>query len=123
MSSLRDQLRDKDQVLEFVEAEVSKIKERQEADSREMEAKDDMLAEMRVLNEELRRNIATKTDEIKLLIDRMETFKKQKEAEVAKVVGRQKQTESDMRLLIQEHERQKQVAQERIKTLSELFIK
>jgi len=123
MSSLRDQLRDKDQVLEFVEAEVSKIKERQEADSREMEAKDDMLAEMRVLNEELRRNIATKTDEIKLLIDRMETFKKQKEAEVAKVVGRQKQTENDMRLLIQEHERQKQVAQERIKTLSELFIK
>ena len=40
-----------------------------------MEAKDDMLAEMRVLNEELRANIATKTDEIKLLIDRMERFK------------------------------------------------
>jgi nitrogen-specific signal transduction histidine kinase len=53
-----------------------------------MEQKDDMLAEMRHLNEELRANIATKTDEIKLLIDRMETFKKQKDQEVARVVAR-----------------------------------
>jgi hypothetical protein len=88
-----------------------------------MEQKDDMLAEMRHLNEELRANIATKTDEIKLLIDRMETFKKQKDQEVARVVARQKQAEDEMRLMLQEHERQKKAAQEKIKTLSELFVK
>jgi len=75
-----------------VEQEVSKIKERQESDSREMEAKEDMLAEMRVLNEELRANISTKTDEIKLLIDRLEAFKRQKDQEVAKVLAQQRQT-------------------------------
>jgi hypothetical protein len=87
-------------VLEFVEAEVSKIKERQESDSREMEAKEDMLAEMRILNEELRANIATKTDEIKLLIDRLEAIKRQKDQEVAKVLAQQRQTQSEMRVLI-----------------------
>jgi len=71
---------------------VSKIKERQESDSREMEAKEDMLAEMRVLNEELRANISTKTDEIKLLIDRLEAFKRQKDQEVAKLLAQQRQT-------------------------------
>jgi hypothetical protein len=51
-----------------------------------MEAKDDMLAEMRHLNEELRDNIGTKTDEIKLLLDRMESYKKHKEAEIGKLI-------------------------------------
>lgn len=100
VNNLKDQLRDKDSVLEFVEAEISKIKDRQEQDVREMEQKDSMLADMRHLNEELRANIATKTDEIKLLIDRIETYKKQKDAEVAKVVARHKQTEDEMRLLL-----------------------
>ena len=72
-------------MLEFVEAEVSKIKDRQEADTKEMDIKDDMLEEMRNLNEELRSNISTKTEEIKLLIDRMENYKRVKEAEIAKM--------------------------------------
>lgn len=75
-------------MLEFVEAEVSKIKERQEADSKEMEMKDDMLAEMRNLNEELRANINTKTEEIKLLIDRMESYKRMKENEIGKIIAK-----------------------------------
>lgn len=88
-----------------------------------MDIKDDMLEEMRNLNEELRSNISTKTEEIKLLIDRMENYKRVKEAEIAKMQLKQKQTEQDLRMLIQEHEKQKKNAQEKIKTLSELFIK
>ena len=88
-----------------------------------MDIKDDMLEEMRNLNEELRSNISTKTEEIKLLIDRMENYKRVKEAEIAKMQLKQKQTEQDLRLLIQEHEKQKKNAQEKIKTLSDLFIK
>ena len=65
-----------------------------------MDIKDDMLEEMRNLNEELRSNISTKTEEIKLLIDRMENYKRVKEAEIAKMQLKQKQTEQDLRLLI-----------------------
>jgi hypothetical protein len=72
-------------VLEFVEGEVSKIKERQEVDTKEMQIKDDMLEEIRNLNEELRSNISIKTEEIKLLIDRMENYRKVKEAEIIKM--------------------------------------
>lgn len=72
-------------MLEFVEGEVSKIKERQEVDTKEMQIKDDMLEEIRNLNEELRSNISIKTEEIKLLIDRMENYRKVKEAEIIKM--------------------------------------
>lgn len=58
-----------------------------------MEVKDDMLQEMRNLNEELRANIGTKTDEIKLLIDRMENYKRIKESEIQKLLAKQRQTE------------------------------
>ena len=76
-----------------MEAEVTKIKDRQEVDTKEMEVKDDMLQEMRNLNEELRANIGTKTDEIKLLIDRMENYKRIKESEIQKLLAKQRQTE------------------------------
>lgn len=102
---------------------MSNIRKKQTEESRAMEAKDCMLAEMRVLNEELRKSIATKTEEIKTLIDRVEGLKREKETEVSKVVLRQKLMEAEMRALIQEHDRQKQVAQEKLKTLSELFVK
>lgn len=55
-----------------------------------MQVKDDMLAEMRSLNEELRANINTKTEEIKILIDRMESYKRLKEAETNKLTAKQK---------------------------------
>jgi hypothetical protein len=47
-----------------------------------MESKDAMLLEMRVLNEELRVGLATKTEEIKMLIDRIESLKRQKDQEL-----------------------------------------
>lgn len=75
-----------------------------------MQIKDDMLEEIRNLNEELRSNISIKTEEIKLLIDRMENYRKVKEAEIIKMQNKQKQTEQDLKTLIQEHEKQKRNA-------------
>ena len=43
VAQLQSQLRDKDQVLEFVESEIQKIREKQDADRLDMEAKDEML--------------------------------------------------------------------------------
>ena len=40
-------------MLEFVEMEVTKIREKQEQDRVEMEAKDDMIAEMKDLNRDM----------------------------------------------------------------------
>ena len=43
VAQLQSQLRDKDQVLEFVESEIQKIREKLDADRLDMEAKDEML--------------------------------------------------------------------------------
>ena len=47
MGQLKDQIKDKDNVLEFVEEEVTKIREKQEQDKVEMAEKDDIIAEQR----------------------------------------------------------------------------
>ena len=69
-------------MLEFVESEIQKIREKQDADRMEMEAKDEILAEERKANREMHDEIQTKNDEIRMLIQRMETYRKHKEAEV-----------------------------------------
>ena len=50
-----------------------------------MEAKEDLISELRSANEELQQSVQTKTDEIRLLLANMESFKRQKEAEVAQM--------------------------------------
>lgn len=85
---MRAQVTEKDDVLEFVDREITMIKKKQAEDSRQMESKDAMLFEMRVLNEELRVGLATKTEEIKMLIDRIESLKRQKDQELMNATGR-----------------------------------
>ena len=57
VAQLQSQLRDKDQVLEFVESEIQKIREKQDADRLDMEAKDEMLQEERGANRDLSEQI------------------------------------------------------------------
>ena len=65
--------------------EVTKIREKQEQDKTEMEAKDDIIAEQRDQLRDMDQQLNTKTMEIKVLIDRMEAFSKHKDAEITKV--------------------------------------
>ena len=65
--------------------EVTKIREKQEQDKTEMEAKDDIIAEQRDQLRDMDQQLNTKTMEIKVLIDHMEAFSKHKDAEIAKV--------------------------------------
>lgn len=52
----------------------------------EMETKDEMLAEERNLCRDLSDQVHTKTEEIKMLIERMETYRRHKEGEISKLV-------------------------------------
>lgn len=51
-----------------------------------METKDEMLAEERNLCRDLSDQVHTKTEEIKMLIERMETYRRHKEGEISKLV-------------------------------------
>ena len=55
-----------------------------------METKDEMLMDERRANRDLNEEIQTKNDEIRMLIERMETYRKHKEAEVAKLANAKK---------------------------------
>ena len=108
-------------MLEFVESEIQKIRDKQDQDRLEMEAKDDMLAEERGTNRELNEQIGTKNEEIRMLIERMETYRRHKEAEVNKLVNAKKQTEEEIKVMIREHEKQKREAGEKLRLLNEMF--
>ena len=86
-----------------------------------MQTKDEMLAEERSANRELNDSIAVKNEEIRLLIERMETYRKHKEHEVAKLTNAKKQTEEEIKVMIREHEKQKREAGEKLRMLNEMF--
>ncbi len=86
-----------------------------------METKDEILGDERRVNRELADEIQTKNEEIKMLIERMETYRKHKEAEVARLREAKKQTEEEIKLMIREHEKQKRAAADKLKLLNEMF--
>lgn len=51
-----------------------------------------MLQDERKLNRDLQDEIQTKNEEIRMLIERMESYRKHKEAEVSKLTTAKKQT-------------------------------
>jgi len=100
---------------------VTKIREKQETDKIDMEAKDEIIAELRDVSRDMQGQLHTKTDEIKTLIDSMESYKKHKEIEVYKVKNKQKETAMELTVLIKEHEKQKRDAGEKLKLLNDMF--
>lgn len=50
-----------------------------------MEAKDEILSDERRVNRDMGDEIHTKNEEIKMLIERMEAYRKHKESEIAKL--------------------------------------
>ena len=70
-----------------------------------MEAKDEMLQDERGANRDLQEQIQTKNDEIRMLIERMETYRRHKESEVTKLTSAKKSTEEEIKVMIREHEK------------------
>lgn len=79
------------------------------------------MEEIMAQNEMLVRQTEGKNEEIRALIDKMEQYKRQKDQEVLKIRKKLAQSEEDIKVLIVEQERQKKVANEKIKMLHEMF--
>ena len=56
-----------------------------------------------------------------MLIERMETYRRHKEAEVTKLAGAKKSTEEEIKVMIREHEKQKREAGEKLRMLNDMF--
>lgn len=121
LNVVSSQVKDKDGVLEFVEGEIQKIREKQEQDRIEMETKDEMLMDERRVNREMQDEIQTKNDEIRMLIERMETYRKHKDVEISKLTIANKQTKDEIKVMIREHDQQKRQAGEKLRLLNDMF--
>ena len=80
-----------------------------------------MLADERRANRDMGDEIQTKNEEIKMLIERMEAYRKHKESEIAKLSEAKRQTEEEIKVMIREHEKQKRSAADKLKMLNEMF--
>lgn len=114
-------LQEKQDIIDMVMLEVEKIRDQQESDKRNTQEKDAVIEEMANQIEMLTRQSDTKGEEIRTLIEKMEAYKRQKDQEVLKIRKKLQQSEEDIKVLIMEQERQKKVANEKIKMLHEMF--
>lgn len=80
-----------------------------------------MITELREINKEMQRQNEIKNEEIRILIVKMEGYKKGKDQEIAKLKMKLKSTEDDIKVLVVEHEKQKRQANEKIKMLQDIF--
>ena len=69
-----------------MEGEIQKIREKQDSDRMDMEAKDEMLQDERNANRDLAEQNHIKNEEIRMLIERMETYRRHKESEISKLI-------------------------------------
>lgn len=86
-----------------------------------MQEKEAYIDEISSVNDQLQRQNETKGDEIRLLIDKMESYKAQRDQDALKLRKKLNQAEEDIKVLIVEQERQKKVANEKIKMLGDMF--
>ena len=83
--------------------------------------KEELINELKDLNQELTSQNQLKGEEIRVVIDKMEQYKRVKDTEIAKLKKQIKVMEEDIKVLLSEQERHKKVANEKIKLLSEMF--
>ena len=104
-----------------MESEVAKIKDSQDADRRAAQEKDNIIEDLTLANENLVRQSDIKGDEIRTLIEKMEGYKRTKDQEALRLRKKLAGAEEDIKVLILEQDRQKKVANEKIKMLHDMF--
>lgn len=114
-------LQDKEAIIDLVESEVAKIKDSQDADRRAAQEKDNIIEDLTLANENLVRQSDIKGDEIRTLIEKMEGYKRTKDQEALRLRKKLAGAEEDIKVLILEQDRQKKVANEKIKMLHDMF--
>jgi len=108
-------------VIEFVEQEVTKIKDGQDKERQELLDKEELIGQLNNQLEQFSRQIDIKNEEIKILLERMEQYKKHKDDQVVKLKQQLAKAHGDNEVLVREHEKQKLKAQEKVRMLSEIF--
>ena len=78
-------MKDKDQVIEFVEQEVTKIQKKQEEERTQFAENQQLIHEQGREIDDLSRQNEVKNQEIKTLLEKMEQYKKHKDEQVAKL--------------------------------------
>lgn len=121
ITQLREQLKDKDSVIEFVEQEVTKIKQNQDAERLEIIEKEELIQGLNNQLDQFSRQIDIKNEEIKILLDKMEAYKKHKDDQNTQLKNSLSKAQADIALLVSEHEKQKAKAAEKVRMLSEIF--
>lgn len=114
-------LQEKEAIIDLVESEVAKIKDSQDADRRAAQEKDNIIEDLTLANENLVRQSDIKGDEIRTLIEKMEGYKRTKDQEALRLRKKLAGAEEDIKVLILEQDRQKKVANEKIKMLHDMF--
>lgn len=114
-------LRDKEAIIELVEEEVGKIKEGQEAERRAMQDKEAVLEQLTMENEQLQREHLVKQEELRLLLSKLDDYKRGKDEEVLRLRKKLQSAEEDIKVLLVEQERQRRLVGERLKGLNEMF--
>lgn len=114
-------LQDKEAIIDLVESEVAKIKDSQDADRHAAQEKDNIIEDLTLANENLVRQSDIKGDEIRTLIEKMEGYKRTKDQEALRLRKKLAGAEEDIKVLILEQDRQKKVANEKIKMLHDMF--
>ena len=114
-------LQEKEAIIDLVESEVAKIKDSQDSDRRAAQEKDNIIEDLTLANENLVRQSDIKGDEIRTLIEKMEGYKRTKDQEALRLRKKLAGAEEDIKVLILEQDRQKKVANEKIKMLHDMF--
>jgi chromosome segregation ATPase len=81
----QQQLDDKGAVIDFVEVEIQKIKDERDGERLEKEEKEQQLEHLQGQIYERDNQVDVKTEEIKILLERMEDYRKSKDREVEKL--------------------------------------
>lgn len=82
-----------------------KIKEKQDQDKLELQDKEELIAELREVNQDIIRQNELKTEEIRIVIEKLEQYKRGKDGEIQKLRKQLGQAENDIKMLINEQER------------------
>ncbi|TNV86320.1 hypothetical protein FGO68_gene14015 [Halteria grandinella] len=125
IDQLEKELESKDerlQLVDTVEAEINGIKDVIREKDDQIRDREHQLSDLTERFDYLNQQSQIKDQEIRVVIDKMEGYKKVKDAEVLKLRKKLASAEEDVKLLIVEQERQKRVAEEKMKQmLSEMF--
>ena len=125
MTKAHGQLKEKGEMIDYIENEIKQISEQSDKKSRRALAdKDKIIDDLKGFRDELNSSLIAKNAECKQSTENINRLEQEKVIlvnEVRTLQGRVSETEQEMRIVLMEMEKQKQDAQDKLKQLTSLF--